>query len=484
MPASPDQARSPTAAEAWSTELNIVGQPRVKDGAALAFVAEDRELFLMAFDAADGKVRWRYPVTPGLEPAGNAPLFALADYGDGKTAVVVPTPDDFRYPGFRPEAWPFIDAISVFDLDTGERLRNSAGMLVDDAPQECAGEDAGVCFAGIDRENGPRFQRLDPASLKIAPNPRWASAGAEVRPVNEGNLFLYFSPKETSYGFGEMGRDKPLWKLEARDVLGPAATRGSLYGAAYYEEQDLYLVRLNLESGSPKNKPIDLSRNGLAGIEAGTGKVLWRAPASDCNHQIDAGPHERDGAPPMAVRCLPSGTMTIGKDGKRSFRDLDVRIQGYEPGTGKVLWEFDAGAAEGLVAGDDLPGFTRGTDQQIDANGENLVIDLLTGQTSPSGESQATPAGLCLAESTYEYWRAVELGGPAPSERTGGRLARPCRPAGQTGPTEADVENVGARDGDMVLVAYAGRLVGYSIPKSAPSSGPPAEAAAATDGGG
>ncbi|AUI49595.1 hypothetical protein AC20117_00985 [Arthrobacter crystallopoietes] len=454
-----DQNSRP-AEELWSTKLNVVGQPQVKDGTAFVYVSEGRKLELAAVDVATGKVRWKHAASPGNDYVGNPPYVAFLEQVDGKNLVAFIAPGDFRYRTINEAWWPWLDRVQLRNIDTGDIVRDTGGMVVDRAPEVCRDDPAALCLSSTSERAGPGM-RLEAGAAGLVPDPLWAGLPAGAQPMPGGRLYFY-GEDAGDFGIGEVRDGESVWQLEAAAAFGPGITIGSAVYSRYLEDEESYLLHSDLkpdgESGS-----LDLATNRITALEGGTGTRLWSAPGTDCNDQFDTGPHKLEDGALLGIRCLTRGKAIFDDGEIASFEGLDVVIEGYGLLTGKSKWQLDAGADEDLVTGPAAANSGEDLSQRIELNGKPVLLDVASGKTSPAPDAADEEAvqHVCFSEGTYEFWRAAHPGGEAPTERSGGYLATSCAGGEGLRPSQAAVRDAGVGADGAFLIAYEGRLTAY-----------------------
>lgn len=452
------------AEELWSTKLNVVGQPQVKDGTAFVYVSEGRKLELAAVDVATGEIRWKHAASPGDDYVGNPPYVAFLEQADGKNLVAFIAPGDFRYSTINEAWWPWLDRVQFRNIDTGDIVHNTRGMVVDRAPEVCRDDPAALCFISTSERAGPGM-RLEAGAEDLVPDPLWAGLPAGAQPMPGGRLYLY-GEDAADFGIGEVRDGESAWQLDAAAAFGPGITFGSAVSTRYLEDEDAYLLHSDLQPEG-ESASLDLATNRITALEGGTGDRLWSAPGTDCNDQFDTGPHKLKDGPLFGIRCLTSRKALFDDGEIASFEGLDVVIEGYDLLTGKSKWQLAAGADEELVTGAAAANSGEDLSLRIDLHGKPVLLDMASGKTSPVPEAADEEAvgHVCYSEGTYEFWRAAHPRGEAPAERSGGYLATSC--AGREGlpPSQAAVRDAGVSADGAFLIAYEGRLTAYKAPE-------------------
>ncbi|MCW2134484.1 PQQ-binding-like beta-propeller repeat protein [Arthrobacter sp. VKM Ac-2550] len=452
------------AEELWSTKLNVVGQPQVKDGTAFVYVSDGRKLELAAVDVATGKIQWKHAASPGDDYVGNPPYVAFLEQADGKNLVAFIAPGDFSYPTIKEAWWPWLDRVQIRNIDTGDIVHNTGGMVVDQSPEVCRDDPAALCLISTSERAGPGM-RLEAGAPDLVPDPLWAGLPAGAQPMPGGRLYLY-GEDGGDFGIGEVRDGESAWQLDAAAAFGPGITFGSAAFSLYLEDEDAYLLHSELKPDG-ESESVDLATNRITALEGGTGARLWSAPGTDCNDQFDTGPHKlKDGAW-LGIRCLTSGKALFDDGDIASFDGLDVVIEGYDLLTGESKWQLEAGADEDLVTGPAAANSGEDLSQRIELNDKPVLLDVASGKTSPVPVVAAEEAvqHVCFIEGSYEFWRASHPGGKAPTERSGGYLATPCAGGEGLPPSLAAVRDAGVGADGAFLIAYEGRLTAYKAPE-------------------
>jgi hypothetical protein len=191
---------------------------------------------------------------------------------------------------------------------------------------------------------------------------------------------------------------------------------------------------------SGTSSTLDLGKAVTVGLDAATGKPLWRA----------TGTRARCGVLGLwsqhPVRCRVTGTMTFNGANPARLVARDVTLEGFDFATGKVRWSWHAGPVRGLsdaTANDDRSVLNVGDTTYLVRTGSGaFLLDLDKGARPISGRP---PAAWCAAQG---FIRVAQQ--PADDEPRGYGRAwwSPCDVSGRTvGLPQTTPSFAGARSG-------------------------------------
>src|SRR5206468_3162739 len=79
-----------------------------------------------------------------------------------------------------------------------------------------------------------------------------------------------------------------------------------------------------------------------------------------------------------------TATWTKGDEGIKTSKDFRVKLEGFEPRSGRVLWTFDAGPSRSLAQLGDPPAITGSNSIGVrDAGGTMVSLNLRDGSFKP-----------------------------------------------------------------------------------------------------
>jgi hypothetical protein len=244
-----------------------------------------------------------------------------------------------------------------------------------------------------------------------------------ARPVSDGGL--YVTHERPGERVGRMMRGKRLWERPVLDVFGAGRSSDRGWGISYDKRAGVYAGSL----GQPPDDQLlaayqagraislDLSDELLVGFKAEDGTRLWhRRGATDCI--VDG---HAEGIVP--VRCVIGGTLTLQEGEEPIARRPRVRVEGYEPSTGKVTWSLwlSPRAARGFVEDGDRLWLSRdAATMLVPTDAGVLRVTVADGAADRVTDDERLLCSTGLVEIAYLDHR-----------RNGGYLSRACRPDGR-----------------------------------------------------
>jgi polyvinyl alcohol dehydrogenase (cytochrome) len=305
---------------------------------------------IAAIDAASGKIRWQRftvdkPPPPGASsgrphgPSG-APIWATPTIDEQLHVLYAATGDNYS-----PPATATSDAVLALDLATGALLWS----------QQLTGQDAYNlgCLMPLKihcpRPQGPDLDFGQPPIL--------------VHLAGTQRALVIAQKSGMAHALDPDRKGAILWQTR----IGRGGSLGGSQWGSGTDGLNLYVAIADPAfHGIGLNLSPD-SGGGLAALELGTGKILWRAPPIPC--------------PRARPRCSPaqSAAVTV-MDGAVFSGSLDGHLRAYSTRTGQVLWDFDTEQEFPTVNGKPARGGS------LDAGGPAVV------------------AGMVFAGSGYAQW--------------------------------------------------------------------------------
>ena len=451
-PAASPPDHSTPAEEVWRAPLDVVGQPLVADGVALVYATKGEELAIHAFDTATGKELWTAPASPGGVVTGIAVQPALVERGKQTWVAYLRPPD---YSMFSNSA-----DLLVARLRTGQVVAQQNGLVFTSTPSACEdGND--VCVnSRLDWFSPTGEYRLDILERAYHPEP---GAPSNARPIGSNGLV------------GLIGRDpeklarvvdgKVAWRLRLDRAFPKGSSTDYGWNFTYREEEDLFVGSVGggiTRNGRGEITASRLSKSGVAGIDAATGKVRWRARGSLCLDDRIGDDHETGN-----VRCRDTGIGRVSPGSQRyRWSKLHATVEGFDPRTGKATWSLDVGPGkkrpfegrEVVYAG---PGTVA-----VRTHDGPVVLDLQDGSRRAPVEGEVFT---CLKEKTFAYEEGYSFSDRVEFERRGTGVVAPCDARGKA--VDAPLGHhamraVAKKSGDVRLVSLEGALVAYAAEPS------------------
>ena len=210
---------------------------------------------------------------------------------------------------------------------------------------------------------------------------------------------------------------------------------------------------------------LDLARSMTAGFRIRDGAVVWRSRGNylctylPCPGGVEGGTSSvagaRAGGPSVGVRLRATGTLSGDLRGN-SFpvpsRDARARLEGFDPGTGRTRWTFDAGHDPGLLTQVRLPPQVAAGTIVVRDRGRFAALDLASGRRRRLARSAP---GWCRKFSRYKEHAAYQpSSGPPITSYLGQYALFACRADGRRLPVPkrapAFVGDAGAHVGGLV----------------------------------
>ncbi|MEV7606274.1 hypothetical protein AB0N65_12615 [Paenarthrobacter sp. NPDC089322] len=445
---------------AWEVSLDTIGQPVVTDGIALVYAKGANGLAAHAISVADGEELWTQPVHPGFEAPGVALEAAVTRTAGGRSAAI-----------FLQSATPPVDdsdttwwtAPVAFDLRTGKELFHGKAELVTTRPFACD-DVQDMCFISLDDSSQSVEHWIDLESGDELAGPEVNPLPGYFRPVGRELYSVVANGVETlaRVSYGEV-----LWKLDLETIFGKGATTDLGWHFVYSEKLDLYVgsVGINPTNDSvekmwEKTFNYDLrANNRTVAFKASSGRVLWAADGAHvlCAKTVGTSATKLNGEGAYPIRCEFTEGYQEFPSGK--FRGAKAKVVGYEPLTGKAVWETKP-VDVGWTTAELIPSVTRG-DLVIAAVPQS--VNLLDTSTGKWRGTSFDDVFVCLKETTYD----LPAGGPTESGETGAgaSTAFPCTKGGTPVPsfTYGALTDVSSTSNGMTVISLEGKVAGFKL---------------------
>lgn len=467
---------------AWESNDELISYVEETEDVALAYVAGDGMMELLARDIESGEELWRKPALFGNENERAGAGLPLVEHdGTQYTSYYAPSEDG---PGHH----------EVVDVETGERLRSRLTQeTFADRPYTC-GET--FCAEGEwwyqDGDSG-YFAESQEIAFDWG-SERWTAReqvdGTEdedAPPVTEdadrlGPHLSISKPDESEESLIGYGADGEIrWERPYTEVLGHENTEDRSVRYTDGGEDDPLILSAWPYGGDGEKKELGSLTSTLR-LDVSTGETLWKAENAhlSCDYAALSSDELIDADPTVAVACgYDAGTRTFSQDGDGQMtwedQDVDQYVVGLDIETGEQEWRVDIDAAA------DVEEPERGVVNDVryeevpSRDGETTTIDLVTGESVTSREAYE-PTTFCWKDrEPLEMRRYTEREDGtwstgddlADVERYGSRF--PCDRDEQTAvdemPTVAELRRIGHDDEDGVAVVRGpDGMVGYEIP--------------------
>ena len=397
--ASPTVGLADTAEPVWTVQAQLMNQPNVEDGVALAYVAQPDTytLDVVAWDVKDGTELWRHEAAPGNDVPAGVSMVLDATESDGAKVVPYLVGDDSTGGTL----------LAVADLKTGTETRFGPAVWATGRPSVC--DDTGVCLEGtFSGERTAHQIRLDEASATLVP-----SAGATGQPLPDnarwiGNGVFATNDREApaeQLGYSVDGAVQ--WTRPYQEVFGPYTSSD---GGWTWHRYDSLLVGVGNVSGTlVAGLTLENPTYRTVALEVSTGQTLWSTPGAPCGWDWP------EKAEVLAI-CQETGTVTVNGDLSSGF-DLDYadrtqHVVGIDLQTGEQRWRFPAQGEDPAVPDDGFPTYA--------PMGDYLVAQ---GSDGPALVEVATGKVTTLA-SDLTYLCDAHRDGATVALRRGGRTTR------------------------------------------------------------
>lgn len=446
----------------WSVDLDIVAGPRIAGDTVLVHVVEGEQLSLVGFDADSSAERWRAPASPGEVVTGIA---------------VVPRVVDGHPVYFRPHDRDNLYAeLVVADPVTGDDIAVSDALLFRSTPSTCPDDERAICLQVRETyDDTATAQRMGiDADGSLTEDTVMAGVEHWNRPIGARGLVDLRVDDVEYLAVYEAGEE--LWRHPVEELFGERHSSNFGWSWGYDEATDLYIGSFGFEPDETEDTQIlDMSRGKLVAVERTTGEVRWieegvydhcggaAAVPGDDAIALQAAGESVAGVRDLPVRCHVSGELVFGSDVEPE--PVDIRVEGYDPATGRTVWQVEAGDARVLLGNfarsEDGPVMLAGsTGIVVDIDGTPTVIDLATGETAEAGDETLWCRGEPVS---FDYHEPYYINDEPITGRYGDSPTSWCDADGAaTGEPPAEVHHaIGQRIGDVTYVMTTGGLVAY-----------------------
>lgn len=426
----------------WERDLPVVGGVVATEDVAVTYIAaDDGTLTLVGLSTADGSTLWQHEAGRGAVRPSLSEI-RPAVFSDSNGVYVGFLEEDSRSTSTSRS----VNRVAIVDVDSGEIVaRTSERTWVYTSPERCL-DRAAVCMKVVD--GGRHFRAYFTAtSTRLRKHPQQESAHAgdvAVRFVDEGDWDVF-----------RVSDEETLWTLRLSEL--PGASRELDVRLTMPPEETPWRQIGTRDSGgisiedSEDPDTLDLAKQNLYLLDAGSGEVLWWGSgyAYTCPHDyLVAG-----------VRCRATGVEHVVDGGPNDYQDLDLVLEGFDV-DGVTTWELPLGDDQSALA----PGPpSLGSDLVVPTRGGALLLDPATGATRPV---PATWTYLCGEEAEIGHVLHWDVAEPEEDTWLGGTVYTTCRADGteiEGAPSVAAVRAVGVGVGNVTLVAHPRRLVAYEV---------------------
>ncbi|WP_417220458.1 PQQ-binding-like beta-propeller repeat protein [Arthrobacter sp.] len=449
----------------WTKKLDPIGQPLLQDGVALVITGEGQLMELVALDVKSGKELWRKDYHPGHVAHGIYTSPSITEDAKGRARAIflqhgkIPDQDLGTYDWTVPVA---------VDLKTGKEIfRGKSSEVANNRPGAC-NDGTDLCYQRWSPVDGDsELVHVDLVTRHIKYGHDAGPLGREFQPIGGGGLNTVWSTPER---IARVDKDKVMWKKSTESVFGKGASASWGWAFDYFKKKDLFIGAVGIsprpelsdeEFDKLESYTVDLTHDVLAGIDATTGKVLWKAEGSDpwCTSGLEMSSTVLHGGKSFPVRCeYLSGTYKVPSKGR--FHHAKARLVGYDPTTGKTMWKTKTvkvtrgGQLLQSVAG-------RGEYVLTGKPGGNLVVDATTGKARKASTGETF---LCTSTGTYAL--PVEQGEDSLARANGSLLLSSCTSTGKKakGYTVGAVKDIDNTEHGMTLISEEDRVSGFKLP--------------------
>lgn len=404
---------SSSAARPVSDVASVAGRP-------LVVATVDTRLEIQALDAATGKVAWAHRVTSSLvSPQVPMPVTAL---GNRYVAVLEPLEG-----GGQRARMQFLDVTKGGARVAGTGIYQFTGF-----PQICTDDAKSVCARAVRGTKAVEVRMRPGVAAKERPI---ADGGDSYQDMEVQGLVRFLDPATRIMSIGVEQGSKLLWKKNEKELFGKLSAEG---GWHFRQEGDVIYGSVQLAGARPTD-PMPTRYLGI-GLDARTGRVLWRQPGADlgCSTRTD-----------VVLGCIWQEGFTRRSGVVENGRLVVSRI---DPANGKKLWTT-------------RPMFVKGRNpSRLGDAGTGVVLAEGTGRT----HIDATTGQTRPATATDTAWTKVRVDVPSaePWFRGSTRMDTRSGEVNQVSPvTRTDdfhlpiPATVGAQFGPVRLLSLPGRIV-------------------------
>jgi outer membrane protein assembly factor BamB len=421
----------------WSRDdLRPITQPAPIGGRLVLYVAGGGGMQIVGLDARSGATVWAHAASPSLVAPGQSPVLVTL------SGLVI---------YLRQAGVPGAQLVGA-DPATGRVVWQSQVGYFTSWPYPCTADPAAICASGYlpSEVFGASYLRFDARDGAVLPSAAISASGT-ARMVGDG----LFDP----------GARQPEEILAVKGAsIAWSRTLASVFTFAGASTDWGWnfdrIPHTGLYVGSVGGRPLTLTRSRVvlnlartmtAGFRVSDGSVVWRmngaeyvcgelpCPGSNLSGRIDAADVFRDGATTgVAVRATGIATgMPQSAASAHVSRNATASLDGFDPKSGRTLWQFKAGHDVRLLTQLSLPPQTGLTTIVLrDSSGRLVTLDLATGSRKPT---TAQAPAWCRSQTFYKervpsspranLSATVYVGQPSlyPCTSAGARAAAPTR---------------------------------------------------------
>ncbi|MFL4472953.1 PQQ-binding-like beta-propeller repeat protein [Paeniglutamicibacter sp. MACA_103] len=432
--------------------MKVLDRPQVVKGVVVVLSEGAKGLELTGLKEATGKKLWAVPVHPGWVPSGVNMGVNLSKTAKGKNVALFLQKSKPR-DGWTGDVWTMPVAVNI---TSGKVVYKGPAQVITSRPQTCPdGKD--MCYLSInpyiDDKQRMRVDLDRGTQRTLTPRHK---LGDSIFPISGGELYGHYSGNKSNL-LRLKGNDK-LWGLSLAKAMGSTYTPGEGWNIDYSEKLGIYSGWIGHESKETKGskgkviaRDSDFSQEMMIGLDAKTGKTLWKAKGAStfCLPPMGRRNTVLEDGKSYPVRCVfDSGTLEEAEGTKSKIKNGKLHLEGFDPKTGKVIWK--------------TKNYTVATDIDVahvpDDGGASLflakekkptVLDTRTGETRN-----------ITAEERFLCTKGVQYA--KPQEGTGGTILFPCTADGK----EAKGVSAGALqaqdgEGSRVVLGFAGSVVAF-----------------------
>lgn len=420
------QAEAPTEVPLeWTTTTTRPASDVVNVGGHAMLVASvDKHLELQELSLADGHVEWAHRVSSSMvAPEVAMPVTAVLDR---YVAVLEP----LTGPGQRAR-------MRLLDTTSrGEAVADTGIHVFTSFPEICSDDASSVCANAISgvKSHEVRLRVDGRQSSRALPD-----SGDSYEDLGVNGLVRFLEPKTRKATIGVEHGGKLLWHRLEVDVFGKLSSRA---GRGFDISDGVVYGTVGMSRPTRAN-PMP-SRRLTVGLDADTGKTLWRMPAADlgCSSRRDV----------VLVCEWQAGT--VRNDG--SVEGGRVVVSRIDPNTGKRIWRT-------------RPFFVVGRDAGALGNtGNDVVITETTGRSV----IETTTGAVRMALPRDVAWRRVGIQVASNDPHYKGSSPVTTR-RGVVNRNEPETEperfyqplpdQTGDTFGDLRLLSLAGRVIALKV---------------------
>ena len=436
----------------WSVKMKVLDRPRVVKGVVVVLSEGAKGLELTGLKESTGKKIWGVGVDPGWVPSGVAMGVNLSKTAKGKNVALFLQKSKPR-DGWGGDVWTKPVAV---DITSGKVVYKGPAQVITSRPTSCP-DAKDMCYLSInpyiDDKQRMRVNLDRGIQRTLTPQHK---LGDSIFPIGDGELYGHYSGKKNNL-LRLKGNEK-LWGLSLDKTLGSAYTPGQGWNVDYSEKLGIYSAWIGREYKETKDgkgnvvaRDSDFRQEMMIGLDAKTGKTLWKAKGATtiCLPPMGRENTVLEDGKAYPVRCVfDSGTLQEVKGTKSKLKNGKLHLEGFDPRTGKVLWKTksypvvtdmdvahapDDGGASLLLAKETTP----------------TLLDTRTGETRNVS-----------VEERFLCTKGVEYS--KPQNGTGGTLLFPCSADGkETKGVSAGALQAQDASGSHVVLGFAGSVIAF-----------------------